>query len=78
DAKCDLHSVSGCKSCQPNEPDEYGELGAPASKASGSIWLSHRLKFSNSKERPSASEYAPRVEDYVVIDPREQEQRFLS
>ncbi|KAJ2857143.1 Peptidyl-prolyl isomerase cwc27 [Coemansia erecta] len=76
-AKCKLHSISDCKSCQPNEPDEYGGLEASASKASEGSWLSHRLQFSNSKEQPSASEYAPRVEDYVVIDPREQEQKFL-
>ncbi|KAJ1852003.1 Peptidyl-prolyl isomerase cwc27 [Coemansia sp. RSA 486] len=76
-AKCKLHSISDCKSCQPSEPDEYGHLAAPATESGKNNWLSHKLEFRNSKEKPLASDYAPRVEDYVVIDPREQEQKFL-
>ncbi|KAJ1892126.1 Peptidyl-prolyl isomerase cwc27 [Kickxella alabastrina] len=75
--KCELHGVAGCNSCQRAKPDEYSSLGKAASRFDGGDWLSHTLKFSNRKEKGSASEYAPRVEDYVVIDPREQEQKFL-
>ncbi|KAJ1865223.1 Peptidyl-prolyl isomerase cwc27 [Coemansia sp. RSA 2703] len=66
---CSLHGVLNCKSCQPSEPSEYLDLGNGSSKEqSDGSWLSHKLKF---HDKQSSSEYAPKVDDYVVIDPRE-------
>ncbi|KAJ2786812.1 Peptidyl-prolyl isomerase cwc27 [Coemansia interrupta] len=69
---CSLHGVFDCKTCQPNEPSNYRNLGNGSSRDhNDGDWLSHKLVFQNSAEKPSASEYAPKVDDYVVIDPRE-------
>ncbi|KAJ2721369.1 Peptidyl-prolyl isomerase cwc27 [Coemansia sp. Benny D115] len=74
---CSLHQVEDCKTCRRSELDQYRTLGGSLKSTGDSSWLSHTLKFSNNKEKRPASEYAPRVEDYVVIDPREREQKAL-
>ncbi|KAJ1964520.1 Peptidyl-prolyl isomerase cwc27 [Dipsacomyces acuminosporus] len=73
---CRLHGVAGCQSCQKSEFDkDIDSLGSSAPNKTGGGWLTHSLRFKNSKER-SKSEYAPRAEDYVVIDPRQRERSF--
>ncbi|KAI8319610.1 cyclophilin-like protein [Martensiomyces pterosporus] len=74
--KCELHGIPGCQSCQRSELDkDIDSLGHSTLQKEDSGWLAHSLAFRNSKEH-SASEYAPRVEDYVVIDPRQRAQGF--
>ncbi|KAI9502894.1 cyclophilin-like domain-containing protein [Coemansia spiralis] len=78
DEECRLHSIAGCESCQPSLAQENYSSGGTTHALAGMQedkgWLSHTLKFKNNK-RQNSSEYAPRVEDYVVIDPRQREQR---
>ncbi|KAJ1933960.1 Peptidyl-prolyl isomerase cwc27, partial [Linderina macrospora] len=68
--KCTLHGVLDCQSCWRSQldtdVDHLNEAGGSEN------WLAHSLAFKRNKERVE-TEYAPKVEDYVVIDPRDRE-----
>ncbi|KAJ2702366.1 Peptidyl-prolyl isomerase cwc27 [Coemansia sp. IMI 209128] len=58
---CEIHSQPGCESCYKPSYAQHPEA---------SDWLAHSLRFKNSKARSSTTEYAPKFDDYVTIDPR--------
>ncbi|KAJ3075610.1 Peptidyl-prolyl isomerase cwc27, partial [Quaeritorhiza haematococci] len=63
---CELHGKKGCKSCR----DTFGkdELG------DDSGWMAHKLVF----EKDAANVYEPKLDDYVVYDPRAEAQQGKS
>ncbi|KAJ2474308.1 Peptidyl-prolyl isomerase cwc27 [Coemansia sp. RSA 2322] len=73
EALCKIHSLAACKSCQRSGCSSHGAGGLARSSdaAESGGWLNHTLHFNQSRVRP-AVEYAPKFDDYVTIDPRDQ------
>ncbi|KAJ2741179.1 Peptidyl-prolyl isomerase cwc27 [Coemansia sp. BCRC 34301] len=70
---CQIHRQPSCGSCRQDSSTSDPVIQVCASEASSSDdWLAHSLKFKNSKVRASATEYVPKFDDYVTIDPRKE------
>ncbi|OMJ29163.1 hypothetical protein AYI69_g1343 [Smittium culicis] len=76
---CKLHLLVNCKSCLLEEKSFAVTDTKPLSKnddtGSKSGWLGHRLNFKESAYKP---ESYFKANDYEVIDPREQAQKYKS
>jgi hypothetical protein len=59
DGECELHFIKGCASCR----DTFGHVEEDDDEG----WMQTKLKF---KKDVGANVYAPKVDDYTVIDPR--------
>ncbi|OMH81032.1 Peptidyl-prolyl isomerase cwc27 [Zancudomyces culisetae] len=69
---CKLHGISNCGSC-----NKHVAVGEELPDTTGSNWMNHTLDFGASNPKKEKSSYAPKVEDYVVIDPREKEKLYF-
>ncbi|KAG4097927.1 peptidyl-prolyl isomerase cwc27 [Neocallimastix lanati (nom. inval.)] len=72
---CKLHNKKNCLSCQAmfnerNQKELLGEISDEDDKSDDENWLSHNLVFED-----EGSKDIFKVDDYIVIDPREREKQ---
>lgn len=73
---CKLHNKKNCLSCQAlynerTQKELLGEISDDDNSVDDSDWLSHNLVFED-----EGSKDIFKVDDYVVIDPREKEKQY--
>ncbi|PVU96732.1 hypothetical protein BB561_000995 [Smittium simulii] len=70
---CKLHGLINCNSCEKTKQSDNTNNSDIRDINSG-VWMKHKLSFIESSSKQS---FSHKVDDYLVIDPREQEKTFL-
>ncbi|KAJ1918724.1 Peptidyl-prolyl isomerase cwc27 [Mycoemilia scoparia] len=72
---CKLHGLLVCETCKNSKINNGDQSECDVDEQDSANWMGHKLSFKDEKLN-SNSEYAPKVEDYEVIDPRSKERQI--